>query len=1212
MRRSTIFGGNAATLIVTTVNDSGPGSLRQALADAHDGDTIQFDPTLNGQTITLTSAELTIAKNITIHGPGSNLLTVSRNSQAPAFRIFQVLFSHTVIIQGLTISGGLNFGGGILNGGSLSIMSCIIRDNVAPTVGGGILNSHTNGGATLTITDSTITANRADTGGGISSDEPLTIAHSTISDNIAFVTAGGIFSGGNIGLHAPVIITDSIISNNQSGNGGMNDGDAGGIRHDGDGVMSIQNSTITNNTTNGIGLTKGGGILSSERLEVINSAIAGNMAGYEGGGIASSGPLTISHSSITGNTAFSLGGGISNHGVSPSNAVTDSSISGNHLGNSVWSTFGGGVYNDGSMTITNSTVSDNMNNGQMTGTGGGIYNIGDGQHGSLALINSTISHNFALGDGGAISNTGTLTVAYSTFSGNSTQNGQGGGIATDGTNATMQIGNTILNAGTLGANILNNGGTITSHGYNLSSDNSGGFLTGPGDQINTNPMLGPLQNNGGPTLTHELLSGSPAINAGDPAFTPPPDFDQRGPGFPRLFAGRIDIGSLEVQPGPTPSPTPSATPSPTPTPTAGTPTPTPTVTPTPTATFTPTPTPVNGKIVFVSNRDGQSEIYVMDANGANQTNLTNHLSNDTDPAWSPDGTKIAFSSDRESTGDIFVMDANGSNPIRLTDALGLDLQPSWSPDGTKIAFTSNRDGTSEIYVMDANGSNPVRLTNGPLDLNTQPSWSPDGTKIAFQSFISRDSQYEIFVMDANGANQTNLTNNLAADLEPRWSPDGTKIAFTTTRDNHDEEVYVMNANGSNPTRLTFPPAFLNRYPTWSPDGLKIAFTSDRDDNFEIYVMNVDGSEQTRLTTASARDGNPSWGILPPVGPSPTPTPTPTLVVTTTNDSGPGSLRQALADAHDGDIIGFDPVLNGQTIGLTSGELVINQSISILGPGSDLLRISPQGRFRIIHIMPGHTVAIRGLTISGGSIDKFDPAFSGAGILNEQGTLTVDSCIVSSNFSFYVAGGISNTGTLTVSDSTIIGNFGGFEAGGISNSGALTIMNSTVRNNTSGLPQGIGGGTGSGGGIYNYGTVTIVSSTIDHNTADGSNQGTGGGVYSGAGSLTISNSTISQNVAVARGGAIFVGAGSITNCTISGNSAAHGGGISVTGTLQIGNTILNANGANIRAAARLPRTATILVATMAPASSLDPATRSIPIHYSARFKRTAARPRRTSC
>jgi hypothetical protein len=109
-------------------------------------------------------------------------------------------------------------------------------------------------------------------------------------------------------------------------------------------------------------------------------------------------------------------------------------------------------------------------------------------------------------------------------------------------------------------------GTITSHGYNISSDDGGGLLNGPGDQINTDPLLGPLQDNGGPTLTHAPLPGSPAIDAGDPNFTPPPFHDQRGQCFLRVFNGRIDVGSVETQPELRCPPTPRARPTPAPRP----------------------------------------------------------------------------------------------------------------------------------------------------------------------------------------------------------------------------------------------------------------------------------------------------------------------------------------------------------------------------------------------------------------------------------------------------------------------------------------------------------------------------------------------------------------------------------------------------------------------------------------------------------------------
>lgn len=248
--------------------------------------------------------------------------------------------------------------------------------------------------------------------------------------------------------------------------------------------------------------------------------------------------------------------------------IINSTLSGNTAG------FGGGVFNSGTLTIINSTFSSNM-----ASEGGGIYNSGSGV---LTISNSTFSGNTASETGGGVFNIGTLQVANSTVSDNSAAFLAGGVLNFNN----LEIGNTILNRGTSGVSIYSNGdGLVTSLGYNISSDDGSGILTGPGDQTNTDPVLGPLQDNGGPTLTHALLPGSPAVNAGDPAFTPPPFFDQRGSGFFRVRNGRIDIGSFEVQSGSTPSPTP--TPAPTATPTS-----TPTSTPTASATATASPTAI--------------------------------------------------------------------------------------------------------------------------------------------------------------------------------------------------------------------------------------------------------------------------------------------------------------------------------------------------------------------------------------------------------------------------------------------------------------------------------------------------------------------------------------------------------------------------------------------------------------------------------------------
>ena len=232
--------------------------------------------------------------------------------------------------------------------------------------------------------------------------------------------------------------------------------------------------------------------------------------------------ITISGLTIRNGHAGTTGGGIDNENDAIL-TITNCTVSSNTAG------LGGGVFNGGTLTIASTTISRNS-----ASTGGGTYNDGGG---TLTVTNSTFSGNTATPSGGGIFNINIFTLTNSTFSGNSA--GFGGGIYNLGT---VQIGDTILNM-----SHISSSGTVRSLGYNLSSDDGGGFLTGPGDQINSNPLLGPLQNNGGPTFTHELLPGSPAIDAGDPNFTPPPFFDQRGPGFDRVVNDRIDIGSFEVQ-----------------------------------------------------------------------------------------------------------------------------------------------------------------------------------------------------------------------------------------------------------------------------------------------------------------------------------------------------------------------------------------------------------------------------------------------------------------------------------------------------------------------------------------------------------------------------------------------------------------------------------------------------------------------------------------
>jgi TolB protein len=269
---------------------------------------------------------------------------------------------------------------------------------------------------------------------------------------------------------------------------------------------------------------------------------------------------------------------------------------------------------------------------------------------------------------------------------------------------------------------------------------------------------------------------------------------------------------------------------------------------------------VSGRIVFTSDRDGNFEIYTINADGTAPLRLTDNPGDDLEPAWSPDGRMVAFTSFREENWDVYVMDADGSDLRRLTRDEAYDGTPVWSPDGESIAFTSGRDGKQEVYVMDADGRDQRSLTDNPDERDSYPSWSRDGELVAYHSTPGEGVPREICVITARGNDKRLLTDNDARDWLPAWSPAGDAIAFWSTRDG-SWELYLMSDGGSAPWRLTNDPIHYSRElggysisrPTWSPEGQFIAFTSNSDGDYNIYVISKDGTGRRRLTSADAND-----------------------------------------------------------------------------------------------------------------------------------------------------------------------------------------------------------------------------------------------------------------------------------------------------------------------------------------------------------------------
>ncbi|AFZ49765.1 VWD domain-containing protein [Dactylococcopsis salina] len=446
-----------ANFIVTNTEDSGAGSLRQAITEANNtngADTITFDANLSGQTITLTGEQLEITDSVTIEGLGAEELTIDATGNSRAFSVSDEQTDNPlqVSIEGVTITGGSavgpddntlttdRFGGGIFNREILTLTDVAIEGNSAERDGGGIYNDRF--GGILTVIDSLISENQT-------SDQ--------------FGNGAGIGNGGTLNLNNTTISTNSASSA------------GGGITNFSDGQIALNNSRIEDNTA------------------------------YSGGGIDNDGIFTISSSTIANNVATNNGGGIRNAGSDEVGmTISRSTISGNSA------LVGGGIDNANELLITNSTVSSNSAETQ----GGGINNTN-----TLTLVSSTIAQNTAPSAGGLFNPEGELTLINSLIAGNDSQD--------------------LLNE--IQEGFITRTGVINSNGVNLVAD--GSFTRE--NILNVDPLLSPLQDNGGSTLTHLLLEGSPAIDVGETTFISD-EFEQRGQGFDRVVNGTVDLGAVEV------------------------------------------------------------------------------------------------------------------------------------------------------------------------------------------------------------------------------------------------------------------------------------------------------------------------------------------------------------------------------------------------------------------------------------------------------------------------------------------------------------------------------------------------------------------------------------------------------------------------------------------------------------------------------------------
>ena len=228
------------------------------------------------------------------------------------------------------------------------------------------------------------------------------------------------------------------------------------------------------------------------------------------------------------------------------------------------------------------------------------------------------------------------------------------------------------------------------------------------------------------------------------------------------------------------------------------------------------------------------------------------------PARSPDGTKVAFSSIRDGNLEIYVMDADGGNPVNLTRDDAYDQAPAWSPDGGHIVFERSGGGGRgpQVFVMNADGSGVERLTHEPqASWGRSPAWSPDGASIVY------DGEDGISIMDPAGGGTERLSPEGQFAGQPSWSPDGAWIAYVALDpDDFDiSHIWVMAADGSGARQLTFGEAW-EETPTWSPDGTRIAFARlvDVETRYDIYILSVESGVEERVTDDPYDDLHPNW------------------------------------------------------------------------------------------------------------------------------------------------------------------------------------------------------------------------------------------------------------------------------------------------------------------------------------------------------------------
>jgi Tol biopolymer transport system component len=280
--------------------------------------------------------------------------------------------------------------------------------------------------------------------------------------------------------------------------------------------------------------------------------------------------------------------------------------------------------------------------------------------------------------------------------------------------------------------------------------------------------------------------------------------------------------------------------------------------------------PVPG-IAFVSARDGNSEIYLVQPDGSGLTRLTYHPEVDDHPAWSPDGKQIVFRSRMDGSSDIFIMAADGSGLVNIIqdreDSMDDEFAPAWHPEGDLLAIYTDRfrpiaecrtAGHHIAFLPVTGGIENMELFTDLPGEQLSFDWSPDGNTLALSNKCN-ETQTKIYLWDRESRKVTTLSQDIPYGVNPAWSPDGRFLAYANIVE-RITDIFVYDVSTDKAINLTNHPS-VDSQPTWSPDGSQIAFKSDRDGNEDIFIINVDGSNPVNITQNPADDFNPAWSPI---------------------------------------------------------------------------------------------------------------------------------------------------------------------------------------------------------------------------------------------------------------------------------------------------------------------------------------------------------------